>query len=64
MIVFGVQVVIVQVSFWVLFSVSYFCNTAIHRGHKESLYLNQSNLGDAGLLPTQHQSLSTDEVTE
>jgi hypothetical protein len=49
MIVFGVWAEIVQASFFRLCVSCCCCNTAIHRGHKVSLYLNQGNPDVAGL---------------
>ena len=50
MIVFGVWAEIVQASFFcACVSSCCCCNTAIHRGHKVSLYLNQGNPDVAGL---------------
>ena len=49
MIVFGVWAEIVQASFFGACVSCCCCNTAIHRGHKVSLYLNQGNPDVAGL---------------
>ena len=49
MIVFGVWAEIVQASFFGACVSCCCCNTAIHRGHKVSLYLNQGNPDVGGL---------------